>query len=58
MAGAVRVGRLGLDGDEQADLADHGGPEQALYVYAREDLDWWTRQLAGTSGTAPSARTS
>ena len=45
VAGAVRVGRLGLDGDEQADLADHGGPEQALYVYAREDLDWWTREL-------------
>ena len=26
--GAVRVGRLGLDGDEQADLENHGGPEQ------------------------------
>ena len=45
VAGAVRVGRLGLDGDEQADLVDHGGPEQAVYVYAREDLDWWSRQL-------------
>jgi len=32
--GAVRVGRLGLDGDEQADLENHGGPEQAIYVYA------------------------
>lgn len=45
VTGAVRVGLLGLDGDEQADLANHGGPEQALYVYAREDLDWWTREL-------------
>ena len=43
--GAVRVGRLGLDGDEQADLENHGGPEQAIYVYAREDLDWWAGQL-------------
>ena len=38
-------GQLGLDGDEQADKADHGGPEQAVYVYAREDLDWWAGKL-------------
>lgn len=44
-SGRVAVGRLGLDGDEQADKEDHGGTEQALYVYAREDLDWWTEQL-------------
>ena len=44
--GAVHVGRLGLDGDEQADLENHGGPEQAIYVYAREDLDWWAGQLS------------
>lgn len=44
-AGRVRVGRLGLDGDEQADTANHGGPEQAVYVYAREDLDWWAGQV-------------
>ncbi len=43
--GRVAVGRLGLDGDEQADKENHGGTEQALYVYAREDLDWWTEQL-------------
>jgi MOSC domain-containing protein YiiM len=44
-AGPVRAGRLGLDGDEQADTANHGGPEQAVYVYAREDLDWWAGQV-------------
>jgi MOSC domain-containing protein YiiM len=43
-SGRVRVGRLGLDGDQQADTANHGGPEQAVYVYAREDLDWWAGQ--------------
>jgi len=43
--GAVAVGRLGLAGDEQVDKADHGGYEQALYVYAREDLDWWVERL-------------
>ena len=41
----VAVRLLGLDGDEQADKEHHGGLEQALYAYAREDLDWWTEQL-------------
>jgi len=41
----VDVGRLGLAGDEQIDKPDHGGYEQALYAYAREDLDWWVEQL-------------
>jgi MOSC domain-containing protein YiiM len=44
-AGPVRVGRLGLDWDEQVDVANHGGPDQAVYAYAREDLDWWAGQL-------------
>jgi MOSC domain-containing protein YiiM len=45
VGGEVAVRPLGLDGDEQADKEHHGGLEQALYVYAREDLDWWTEQL-------------
>jgi MOSC domain-containing protein YiiM len=45
VAGRVEVGRLGLGGDEQVDKPAHGGPEQALYAYAREDLDWWVEQL-------------
>jgi MOSC domain-containing protein YiiM len=43
--GPVAVSWLGLDGDEQADKENHGGTEQAVYVYAREDLDWWTEQV-------------
>jgi MOSC domain-containing protein YiiM len=43
--GRVEVGRLGLGGDEQVDKPAHGGPEQAVYAYAREDLDWWVEQL-------------
>jgi MOSC domain-containing protein YiiM len=43
--GPVAVGLLGLDGDECADVEDHGGRDQAVYAYAREDLDWWTEQL-------------
>jgi MOSC domain-containing protein YiiM len=45
VAGPVDVGPLGLDGDEQADKRHHGGADQALYAYSREDLDWWTEQL-------------
>ncbi len=41
----VEVGPLGLDGDTCADKVNHGGLEQALYAYGREDLDWWTEQL-------------
>lgn len=43
--GAVRARALGLSGDEQADTEDHGGVDQAVYAYAREDLDWWTERL-------------
>jgi MOSC domain-containing protein YiiM len=51
--GPVAVGRLGLAGDEQIDKPDHGGYEQALYAYAREDLDWWVERLGRelTGGT-------
>jgi MOSC domain-containing protein YiiM len=41
----VDVGPLGLDGDTVADKVNHGGLEQAVYAYGREDLDWWTEQL-------------
>ncbi len=46
VAGPVAVRRLGLAGDEQADSEAHGGTEQALYLYAREDLDWWVERLS------------
>jgi MOSC domain-containing protein YiiM len=45
VAGEVAIGPLGLVGDEYADKANHGGADQAVYAYAREDLDWWTEQL-------------
>jgi MOSC domain-containing protein YiiM len=43
--GPAAVGRLGLAADEQVDTKHHGGPEKALYAYAREDLGWWAAQL-------------
>src|SRR5690349_25120180 len=45
VAGQIAVGRLGVGGDEQVDKSAHGGPEQAVYAYVREDLDWWVERL-------------
>ena len=44
-AGRVLARPLGLDGDEHGDAENHGGLDQALYAYGREDLDFWTEQL-------------
>jgi MOSC domain-containing protein YiiM len=45
VAGRVRVGRLNLAGDEQAEPRFHGGVDKAVYAYAREDYDWWAEEL-------------
>ena len=45
VAGPVEVGLLGLAGDEVADTKHHGGTYQAVYAFAREDLDDWAGQL-------------
>jgi MOSC domain-containing protein YiiM len=46
--GAVQLRRLNLDGDRQADLKVHGGPEKAVYVYPSEHYEFWRRELPGT----------
>jgi MOSC domain-containing protein YiiM len=43
--GRVAVKGVNVEGDEQADRAVHGGPDKALYAYAREDIDWWEGEL-------------
>ncbi|MFD0518409.1 MOSC domain-containing protein [Paractinoplanes durhamensis] len=35
----------GLVGDPIGDIKSHGGDDQAVYAYAREDYDWWEKQL-------------
>jgi MOSC domain-containing protein YiiM len=37
----TRIDALGLVGDVIADRKHHGGLDQAVYVYSREDADWW-----------------
>lgn len=39
--GSVNAQRLGLDGDEQADLRVHGGPDKAIYFYPSEHYPRW-----------------
>ena len=41
VAGRVEVRRLGLAGDEQADLSVHGGLAKALYAYPAEHYPFW-----------------
>jgi MOSC domain-containing protein YiiM len=43
--GPVRVRRLGLYADVQADRKHHGGEEQAVYAYAQEDAVYWGSEL-------------
>ncbi|MFI6699446.1 MOSC domain-containing protein [Streptomyces sp. NPDC050509] len=38
-------GASGLSGDAVCDLRHHGGSDQAVYAFAREDLDFWEREL-------------
>lgn len=46
--GSVRVGRTNLDGDEQADLKHHGGPDKAVLAYAARHYPEWRRELPET----------
>ena len=43
--GRKHVGGSGLAGDEICNLRHHGGNDQAVYAYAREDLDQWAAEL-------------
>ena len=43
--GPKGTGEVGLAGDRVYDVKHHGGPDQAVYAYAREDLDWWQAEM-------------
>ncbi|MBU6450554.1 MAG: MOSC domain-containing protein [Cyanobacteria bacterium REEB67] len=43
--GKVKVRRLNLDGDEQADLTVHGGRDKAVYAYPSEHYGYWKQEL-------------
>ncbi len=52
VAGRVHVRTLGLDGDEQADPAAHGGPAKAVYAYPSEHYRFW-QTVRAQAGVAP-----
>ncbi len=43
--GRVVVRRLNLDGDRQADLTVHGGPDKAIYAYPAEYYHFWREEF-------------
>ncbi|PNY82516.1 MOSC domain-containing protein [Deinococcus koreensis] len=49
VSGRVAVTAAGLAGDHVLNRRHHGGPDQAVYVYTRPDLDFWAEAL----GEAP-----
>jgi MOSC domain-containing protein YiiM len=42
----IQINRLGVQGDEQADLNVHGGLEKAIYVYPAEHYIFWNELLS------------
>lgn len=46
VAGPVRLTTLNLEGDRQADLVAHGGPDKALMAYAASHHQDWRRDLS------------
>lgn len=47
-SGPVLVDTEGLVGDVIGDRRNHGGPEQAVYLYLAADYDWWMAELGSS----------
>ena len=45
--GRLRICTLNLEGDRQADLSVHGGPNKAVYGYPSEHYAYWKKELPG-----------
>jgi MOSC domain-containing protein YiiM len=48
--GRVAVRGVNLEGDRQADLTVHGGPDKAVYAYAIEETRLWEQELGRELG--------
>lgn len=44
------TGGSGLAGDHISDMRNHGGNDQAVYAYSREELDGWSAELGRDLG--------
>jgi MOSC domain-containing protein YiiM len=47
ISGRVMLRLTNLDGDRQADLSVHGGPNKAVYGYPSEHYTYWRKELPG-----------
>lgn len=45
VSGSVRIGELGLAGDEILNKQHHGGADQAVYAYSADDYEWWSESI-------------
>ena len=43
--GPVEIKPLGIEGDAICDTKNHGGPDQAIYVYGGGDYAWWSQEI-------------
>jgi MOSC domain-containing protein YiiM len=46
VSGRIHLRSLNFDGDRQADLSVHGGPNKAVYAYPIEHYAYWKHELA------------
>lgn len=43
--GPVEIKALGIEQDVICDKKNHGGPDQAIYVYGGADYAWWEKEI-------------
>jgi MOSC domain-containing protein YiiM len=43
--GPVEIKSLGIEGDAICDKKNHGGPDQAIYIYGGADYAWWEQEI-------------
>jgi MOSC domain-containing protein YiiM len=43
--GPVEIKSLGIEGDAICDTKNHGGADQALYIYGGTDYAWWSKEI-------------
>jgi len=41
----VEIKSLGIPTDAICDTKNHGGLDQAIYIYGKSDYDWWSNEL-------------
>ena len=48
--GEITITREGLEGDAILNRKHHGGRDQAVYLYFKDDYEWWSRELEAEIG--------